>query len=154
VTAEAAPVTEDGPATTDADGSHDHAGEAHAPAAAAPLELQRIDAAALAAGLADGTMRAVDVNTARTRASNGVIPGAILVDDAEAAPDALGEISADQTYVFYCYNPSCLASDRAATLTAERGVARVAILPAGIRGWVSAGHDVEPGPPFVEEAAE
>lgn len=53
----------------------------------------------------------------------------------------LKELPADKasSLVFYCSNERCSASKKAAKVASENGYTDVAVLPAGIAGWVSAG---------------
>ncbi|MCB9508134.1 MAG: rhodanese-like domain-containing protein [Myxococcales bacterium] len=108
-------------------------------------------------GLHSGELLAVDVNTGNTRARLGWIPGAILLSDAEFAAEELAGVETSKGLVFYCYNQSCLASDRAATVALERGYTDVAVLQPGIQGWISAGNSTEgqqpPEPPPVAPPA-
>lgn len=104
--------------------------------------LPTLDVAGLQAGLNDGTMQAVDVNSTGTRAEFGVIPGAILLSGQQFD---LQELPADQSrhLVFYCSSPACTAAPRAALRASEHGYKHTSILVPGIRGWVNAGADVE-----------
>lgn len=92
---------------------------------------------ALEAGIAAGTHQAVDVNGASTRASQGVIPGAILLSGAETF--AATELPADKALVFYCSSVSCTAAPKAAVRAQALGFTDVYVLSAGIRGWQAAG---------------
>lgn len=81
----------------------------------------------------------VDVNGAQTRQKMGVIPGAILLSSSSSFE--MKELPADKasSLVFYCSNERCSASKKAAKVASENGYTDVAVLPAGIAGWVSAG---------------
>jgi rhodanese-related sulfurtransferase len=85
----------------------------------------------------------VDANNTGTRKRMGVIPGATLLTSYDAY--ALGELPADKSrrLVFYCANEQCTASHVAAARARKEGWARVAVLPAGIAGWVGAGKPVD-----------
>ncbi len=81
----------------------------------------------------------VDANGKNTRASEGVIPGAVLLTS--SSEYSLAELPADKNskLVFYCANERCGASHQAAARALENGYTNVAVLPAGIKGWKSAG---------------
>jgi rhodanese-related sulfurtransferase len=82
----------------------------------------------------------VDANNEKTRAKDGVIPGAKLLTSASAY-DPAKEIGApkDAHLVFYCANTRCTASHTAAKRAMEAGYTNVSILPEGIAGWKAAG---------------
>lgn len=82
----------------------------------------------------------VDANTDKTRARDGVIPGAKLLTSSSAY-DPARELGAakDARLVFYCANTRCTASHAAAKRAIEAGYTNVAILPEGIAGWKAAG---------------
>jgi rhodanese-related sulfurtransferase len=82
----------------------------------------------------------VDANNEKTRAKDGVIPGAKLLSSASAY-DPAKEIGApkDAHLVFYCANTRCTASHTAAKRAMEAGYTNVSILPEGIAGWKAAG---------------
>lgn len=100
-----------------------------------------LEPAELAAGIAAGTHVAVDVNGEGTRMELGVVPDALLMNG-PADLDAL-DGSASRIPVFYCGSPSCMAAPAAAANAMNAGVEPVAIMSAGIRGWISSGQDVE-----------
>ena len=83
----------------------------------------------------------VDVNPER-RWEAGHIPGAVNVDPAAFTAEDLG-VSPETLVVFYCSDPGCGASPHAARRAVRMGFERVALMPAGIRGWVAAGKEVE-----------
>lgn len=107
----------------------------HAPAKAATISTVSIDE--LAQMLARNECQAVDVNGIETRKKMGVIPGAVLLTDA----DSLDKLPADKTrhLVFYCTNTSCSASHYAAEKAIAAGYTHVKVMPDGIAGWVKAG---------------
>lgn len=81
----------------------------------------------------------VDVNGQQTRASQGVIPGAVLLTSSSQYD--LKELPAarDTKLVFYCVNERCSASHAAAQRAMRAGYTNVAVLPEGIAGWKQAG---------------
>lgn len=83
---------------------------------------------------------AVDVNNEKTRAKEGMIPGARLLTSASQYDPAkeLGTAK-DAELVFYCANTRCTASHTAAERAIEAGYTNVSILPDGIAGWKAAG---------------
>ena len=87
--------------------------------------------------LADRACTPVDANGDPLRRKLGTLPGAVLLGDLDAL-DKLPRDKATQL-VFYCANPSCSASHYAAEKARTAGYQRVAVMPAGIAGWVKAG---------------
>ncbi len=85
------------------------------------------------------TVTIFDANSASTRTTEGIIPGAKLLTSASKYDPK--ELPADKTgaLVFYCANEKCTASETAAKKAAEAGYSNVAVLPDGIRGWKQAG---------------
>ena len=82
----------------------------------------------------------LDANGPKTRKSQGVIPGAVLLTSSSRY-DVAKELPAtkDSKLVFYCANEKCTASQTAAERALSSGYTDVAILPAGIQGWKSSG---------------
>jgi rhodanese-related sulfurtransferase len=96
--------------------------------------------------LASGGCQAVDANGNETRRRMGVIPGAVLLTDADPASAAGAASSISQlpsnkakSLVFYCANSACSASHEAARKAITAGYTHVKVLPEGIAGWVKAG---------------
>ena len=87
--------------------------------------------------LASGDCQAVDANGDQTRRRMGVIPGAVLLTDA----DSIDKLPSDKarSLVFYCANTACSASHEAARKAITAGYTHVKVLPEGIAGWVKAG---------------
>jgi rhodanese-related sulfurtransferase len=104
----------------------------HAPAKVATVSVDELDQM-----LARNECQAVDANGLETRKKLGVIPGAVLLTDA----DSLDALPAEKTkhLVFYCTNPSCGASHYAAEKAIAAGYTSVKVMPDGIAGWVKAG---------------
>jgi rhodanese-related sulfurtransferase len=110
----------------------------HAPAkAATAATVSTVSVDELAQLLAHNDCQAVDANGPETRKKLGVIPGAVLLTDA----DSLDDLPSDKTkhLVFYCTNTSCGASHYAAAKAITAGYVHVKVLPDGIAGWVKAG---------------
>lgn len=93
----------------------------------------------LDAMLANNECMAVDANGKRTRQKLGVIPGAVLLTDADTFLPS--DLPADKAkpLVFYCANEACSASHEAAEQARTAGWKNVKVLPDGIAGWVKAG---------------
>ncbi|MFZ9889645.1 MAG: rhodanese-like domain-containing protein [Myxococcota bacterium] len=81
----------------------------------------------------------VDVNGAQTREKMGVIPGAVLLSSSSSFDMKVLPADKAASLVFYCSNERCSASKKAAKVASENGYSDVAVLPAGIAGWVDAG---------------
>jgi rhodanese-related sulfurtransferase len=105
---------------------------ARAPAGIATVSVDELDQM-----LARHACQAVDANGDSTRKRMGVIPGAVLLPDA----DAIDQLPADKTkdLVFYCTNTACGASHYAAEKAITAGYTHVKVMPEGIAGWVKAG---------------
>jgi rhodanese-related sulfurtransferase len=112
----------------------DHAAVA-AERATAPIATVSVDE--LDRMLASHACQAVDANGDLTRRKMGVIPGAVLLTDA----DSIDKLPPDKarSLVFYCANTSCGASHLAAGKAITAGYTDVKVLPDGIAGWVKAG---------------
>lgn len=85
-------------------------------------------------------MTAVDVNGEKTRATQGVIPGAVLLSSSSQYDSSELPANKNTKLVFYCASQMCSSSHAAARRAIELGYTDVAVLPAGITGWKSAGH--------------
>jgi rhodanese-related sulfurtransferase len=81
----------------------------------------------------------VDANGSETRASQGVIPGAVLLTSSSKYDVKELPAAKDTKLVFYCANQKCGASHAAAQRALENGYTDVAVLPDGIMGWKQAG---------------
>lgn len=98
----------------------------------------------LAAKKADKKPFAVfDANSKGTRESMGVIPTAVLLPSASSYDLALLPADKATPVVFYCANEKCTASHTAAKRAMAAGFGDVAVLSAGIKGWVEAGKAIE-----------
>lgn len=107
------------------------------PAAAQGVSIAAVSVDELDHMLASRDCVAVDANGDTTRQRMGVIPGAVLLRDA----DSIDGLPADRSrsLVFYCANEACRASHSAAEKALRAGYSHVKVLPAGIAGWVKAG---------------
>ena len=103
----------------------------------APAKVATVSVDELGQMLARNECQAVDANGPETRKKLGVIPGAVLLTDA----DSLDALPAEKTkhLVFYCTNTSCSASHYAAEKAIAAGYTHIKVLPDGIAGWVKAG---------------
>ncbi len=110
------------------------------PAATQTASIAAVSVDELDHMLANHDCVAVDANGDTTRRRMGVIPGAVLLRDAES-PDSIAQLPPDKSkqLVFYCANDACRASHNAATKAFLAGYSHVKVLPAGIAGWVKAG---------------
>lgn len=107
-----------------------------------PKDIPATTSDELAASLAKGECKAVDVNSPRTRAHMGVVPNAVLLSDSEDfKPDEL-PADKDTSLVFYCGDKSCPSSHVAAEHAIAQGYTHVKVMPEGIAGWVSSGKTV------------
>lgn len=83
-----------------------------------------------------------DANGPETRAASGIIPTAVLLPSASEYDVALLPKDKASAVVFYCANEKCTASHTAAKRAVTAGHTNVAVLGAGIKGWVDAGKSV------------
>ncbi|MFZ5441814.1 MAG: rhodanese-like domain-containing protein [Myxococcota bacterium] len=111
-------------------------GEGHAAAAKEPAKAT---VAEVASWTRAKKAVPVDANGAETRASQGVIPGAVLLTSSSKYDVKELPASKDTKLVFYCANQKCGASHAAARRALENGYTDVAVLPDGIMGWKQAG---------------
>jgi rhodanese-related sulfurtransferase len=88
--------------------------------------------------LAQGRAVIVDTNP-RGRWSSGHLPGAINLDPAGFTESDL-PAPKDGILVFYCAERGGAASRYAAQKAARMGFANVFTMPAGLKGWMAAGH--------------
>jgi rhodanese-related sulfurtransferase len=84
-----------------------------------------------------------DANGKGTRDKMGVIPTAVLLPTASEYDLALLPADKATPVVFYCANEKCTASHTAAKRAMAAGYGDVAVLGAGIKGWVDAGKAVD-----------
>lgn len=88
--------------------------------------------------IAQGEAVVIDVNP-RRRWASGHLPGAINLDPAEFTTAQIPG-GMDATLIFYCSDGGGAASRFAAQRAAKLGFTHVFIMPAGLRGWMAAGH--------------
>lgn len=81
----------------------------------------------------------VDANGKELRASQGVIPGAILLSSGSTFDVKELPTNKETRLVFYCANTQCTASDAAAQRAIDAGYTNVSVLPEGLFGWKKAG---------------
>lgn len=91
-----------------------------------------------------GSTTVVDVNPINSwlRAR---VPGARRLDHDRFVAEDL-PAGKDTPLVFYCSNPLCRKAPLAARRARAMGYTEVAVLSAGISGWLSAGLAIESGP--------
>jgi rhodanese-related sulfurtransferase len=87
-----------------------------------------------------------DANGKSTRESKGIIPTAVLLPSSSSYDLSLLPKDKATPTVFYCSNERCTASHTAAKRAIEAGYSDVAVLSAGIAGWVGAGKPTEKPP--------
>lgn len=80
----------------------------------------------------------IDANP-RGRWSSGHLPGAINIDPAKFTESDL-PAAKDGILIFYCAEAGGSASRYAAQKAARMGFAHVFTMPAGLKGWMAAGH--------------
>lgn len=112
-------------------------GEAHQQAEATP---KKVSIAQVAMWTKEKKATPIDANGQKTRETQGVIPGAVLLTSSSQY-DVTKELPAqkDAKLVFYCANTKCSASEAAAKKAMQAGYTDVAVLPEGIAGWKQAG---------------
>jgi rhodanese-related sulfurtransferase len=104
-------------------------------ATAAVPELTVDEAAEL---IAQSRAIVIDVNP-RRRWSSGHIPGALNLDPAEFT-EAHIPGGKEATLIFYCIEGAGNLSRFAARRALKLGFVHVFLLPAGLKGWMAAGH--------------
>lgn len=84
-----------------------------------------------------------DANNKDTRATYGVIPGAVLLSNYKKY-NLKKVLPADKNkaLVFYCANTKCMASHAAAARALKAGYKDVSVMADGIMGWKDAGQPV------------
>lgn len=109
----------------------------------ASMEPKKVTIEELASWTKEKKATPIDANGEKTRATKGVIPGAVLLTS--SSQYAVTELPKDKgsKLVFYCANEMCSASKSAAKRAMENGYTDVAVLPVGITGWVAAGQPTQ-----------
>jgi rhodanese-related sulfurtransferase len=100
-----------------------------------------VDEVATALDTRQGEVAVFDANSPETYAEHHV-PGATWVDYDSLSAEQLPEDRSTQL-VFYCANEQCEASHVAAEAATNLGYQNVAVMGAGIQGWIAAGKPVE-----------
>ncbi|MCZ6463204.1 MAG: rhodanese-like domain-containing protein [Proteobacteria bacterium] len=107
-------------------------------------DLASFTVSELAAMLVQGVaLTVLDANNDDTRAKRGIIPGAVLLSSYR---DYLwSELPTDKAsqLIFYCASEMCSAAPTAARKAVAAGYSAVAVLPAGIKGWLEEGQPVD-----------
>jgi rhodanese-related sulfurtransferase len=109
--------------------------------AVAKLSVDEVQALLTAKVEKKEAVTVVDCNSPETRASKGVIPGAVMFTS--ATPLAGLPANKAEPLVYYCASEACGASEQAANKAVEGGYTAVKVLPVGIAGWVKAGKKVD-----------
>jgi rhodanese-related sulfurtransferase len=107
------------------------------------MGLETISPDALHRSLPDGRVHVFDLNSPQSWAKARV-PGAKRLEPESWSADEL-PAAKDARLVFYCSNPLCLKAPSAAKRAQKLGYTDVAVLSAGISGWLSAGLPTEAG---------
>ena len=121
-------------------------GEVVAAAAEATFKMatvEQVDASLVALKKDKKPFTVFDANGQETRAKQGIIPTAVLLPSSSAYDLALLPKDKASPVVFYCANDKCTASHTAAKRALQAGHSDVAVLGAGIKGWVAAGKAVD-----------
>jgi rhodanese-related sulfurtransferase len=145
----AALTTETVASSTDKAAPAQKSGEAaSAPAATAEatfklVTVDQVDASLAALKKDKKPFTVFDANGQETRAKQGIIPTAVLLPSSSAYDLALLPKDKASPVVFYCANEKCTASHTAAKRAMQAGHSDVAVLGAGIKGWVAAGKAVD-----------
>lgn len=100
-----------------------------------------VDEVASALETQEGAIAIFDANSRETYDEHHV-PTATWVDYDALSAEQLPEDRGTQL-VFYCANEQCSASHVAAESAMEMGYQNVAVMGAGIQGWIAAGKPVE-----------
>lgn len=108
------------------------------------MGLKTVDPATLQRRLAGEEVAVFDVNSLGSWRSAHV-PGARHLDPTAFSEGDLG-VPRDRPLVFYCSNPLCRKAPLAARRARKLGFGEVAVLSAGISGWLAAGMPTETGP--------
>lgn len=149
----AALTTETVASSTDKAAPAQKSGEAAAAPAAAPaataeatfklVTVDQVDASLAALKKDKKPFTVFDANGQETRAKQGIIPTAVLLPSSSAYDLSLLPKDKATPVVFYCANEKCTASHTAAKRALQAGHSDVAVLGAGIKGWVEAGKAVD-----------
>jgi membrane protein DedA with SNARE-associated domain/rhodanese-related sulfurtransferase len=109
------------------------------------LRMARITVDELAALVAEGAAPLIlDVRSMASQRSEGIIPGAIPVDD-KTIEVRIPDDDSQREVVLYCACPNEASAARIAKMLKARGFTRVRPLLGGIDEWVKAGHALDRG---------
>ena len=87
-----------------------------------------------------------DANNPETRAKEGIIPGAKLLDSSARYSTSMLPADKSAHLVFYCANTECMASHSAAHRATDAGYKNVSVMADGITGWKKAGQQTAKAP--------
>lgn len=107
------------------------------------MGLSTISPAELQQAIGERRVTVIDVNS-RQRWIESHVPGAMNLDPAGYGSGDLPP-GKESSLVFYCSNPMCSKAPRAARRAMEMGYANVAVMSAGIGGWLAGKLAVERG---------
>ena len=107
------------------------------------VSVEQVDQQLTALKTKKGAVAIFDANAKETRVTVGIIPTAVLLTSASTYDLAVLPADKASPLVFYCSNEKCTASHTAAKRAAAAGHTNVAVLGAGIKGWVAAGKAVD-----------
>ena len=109
----------------------------------ASIEIQKFDVEHVAQLQKKSAVYVYDANSEKTRTEQGVVPGATLLTSS-GQYDVSKELTPvkDAQLVFYCASEKCRASHVAAERAVQAGYSKVAVMPAGIKGWKAAGQKI------------
>ncbi len=107
------------------------------------MGLRTVDPQTLLRRMEDERVAVFDVNSVGSWRSVHVA-GARHLDPTSFSEADLG-VARDRALVFYCSNPFCRKAPLAARRAKQMGFGDVAVLSAGISGWLAAGLPTEAG---------
>jgi rhodanese-related sulfurtransferase len=107
------------------------------------VSVDQVDGALVALKKDKKPVGIFDANSQTTREKSGIIPTAVLLPSSSEYDVALLPADKATPVVFYCANEKCTASHTAAKRALKNGHTDVAVLGAGIKGWVDAKKPVD-----------
>ena len=108
------------------------------------MGLKSLSCSQVLDGLAQSVITVIDVN-APARWAVAHVPGSLNLDPDRFNPGGL-PAAKDAALVFYCSGYLCTKAPRAAKRARAMGYANVAVMSAGIQGWLAAGLAVQRSP--------
>lgn len=105
------------------------------------MGLKTISPDRLTEMISNDRVTVLDVNT-RQSWIRAHVPGALNLDPVDYSARDL-PADKESSLVFYCSNPMCRKAPNAALRAGKMGYSNVKVMPAGIRGWLSAGLPTE-----------